>query len=104
MKPARRRGTAIVLAALCWALILAGRANGQSLGGQISYTGGVGPIGSSRPLCLCIYADAQLHNSFGCLIYRSNPTPYHLSGLGAGNLYLIAFVDVHSNEEHDGDE
>jgi hypothetical protein len=54
-------------------------------------------------LCLCLYADAQLLNGLGCLIYRSNPVNFTITGLGAIDYYAVA-VDLHLNERLDADE
>jgi hypothetical protein len=85
-------------------LLAGGGAHAQDLGGQIEYTGNAGPIGNQRPLCLCVYSDAQLLSGLGCLIFRSNAVRYHIDSLGAGDYYLIAFVDLHVNVRLDPDE
>jgi hypothetical protein len=78
-------------------------AQGQVVGGQITYTGALGPISRDRPLCLCLYTDAQLTHGLGCFIFRNNPAPYSIT-LGDGSFYLVAFVDLHINERLDPDE
>ena len=86
-------------------LLLAGRrAHAQDFGGQIEYTGDAGPIGNQRPLCLCVYSDAQLLGGLGCLIFRTNAAHYRIDSLAAQDYYLIAFVDLHLNERLDPDE
>ena len=85
-------------------ILLAGAASAATVSGKIDYSGTLGPIGSQRPLCLCLYADAQLLNELGCLIYRTNPVNFTITGLGAQNYYAVAFVDLHLNERLDADE
>ena len=84
--------------------LLAGTASGQSVSGKIDYSGALGPIDSRRPLCLCLYADAQLLSGLGCLIYSTNAVNFTISGLGAVDYYAVAFVDLHRNERLDADE
>ena len=86
------------------ALLAGSAAHAQDFGGQIEYTGDAGPIGNRRPLCLCVYSDAQLLSELGCAIFHSNPVRYRIDSLGAGDYYLIAFVDLHINERLDADE
>ncbi|MDX2167503.1 MAG: EF-hand domain-containing protein [Deltaproteobacteria bacterium] len=85
-------------------LLLAARgARAQSFGGALNYTGALGPVGNQKPLCVCLYTDAALNNSIGCLILRRNDTTYHVA-VGNRSYYAIAFLDLHINERHDADE
>lgn len=84
--------------------LCAGRARALSFGGEVTYSGALGPVGPSRPLCLCLYADASLRVGIGCLIHNANPWSYHLNGLNVPTYYAVAFLDVHSNERRDPDE
>src|SRR5262245_6897897 len=102
--PVARWSNAWAALVLAGALLACGRAHGQGVGGEIDYTGSLGPIGDQRPLCLCLYTDAQLLNGIGCLIYRTNPVHWNLSGRGPGPFYMVAFVDLHINEQLDPDE
>lgn len=81
-----------------------GPVHAQGISGQIEYTGAAGPIGTQRPLCLCVYSDAQLLNGLFCLILRRNAAHYSIDSLGPGDYYLVAFVDLHVNESLDPDE
>ena len=103
-RAARWFRTCLTLALCCGAATIAGRAHGQGFGGQISYIGGLGPIAQQRPLCLCVYNDAQLLDGRGCLIFHQNPVTYGINSLNPGDYYLVAFVDLHPNEQLDADE
>jgi hypothetical protein len=83
-----------------------GRAPAQDnrIAGRIEYTGGLGPVGSRRPLCLCVYTDAEMRVDIGCLIFRSNPVTYQITGLAARDFYVVAFVDLEINERLDPEE
>jgi hypothetical protein len=102
----RRRAFSVALAlGLGGGLLLTGdSAHAQGFGGLIEYTGAAGTIGSQRPLCLCVYSDAQLLGGLGCFIFRTNAVRYRIDSLGAEDYYLIVFVDVHVNEQLDPDE
>jgi hypothetical protein len=102
MKARDRIGAPVALAIAM--LMLAGATSAQIVSGKIDYSGTLGPIGSQRPLCLCLYADAQLLNGLGCLIYRTNPANFRITGLSAIDYYAVAFVDLHLNERLDADE
>jgi hypothetical protein len=84
-------------------LMVARGARAQSFGGALNYTGALGPVGSRKPLCVCLYTDAALTASIGCLLLRSNDTSYHVA-VGNRSYYAIAFLDLHINERHDPDE
>jgi hypothetical protein len=94
--------TLVLASYLCLAL-LASRAEAQGFGGTLGYTGELGPVNSSRPLCLCVYRDADLRISLGCLISNRNNASYTIE-LGRSDYHLIGFLDIHINERIDPDE
>jgi hypothetical protein len=72
-------------------------------GGTMGYTGKLGPVSARLPLCLCVYRDAALNVSLGCLISGRNNVTYEVD-LGRNDYHLIAFLDIHINERVDPDE
>jgi hypothetical protein len=76
----------------------------RAFSGRIAYTGALGPITASRPLCLCVYTMPDLSNRIGCLLYGRNDVRYDLGNLGNRDYYLIAFVDLRINERRDAQE
>lgn len=90
------------IGALGLGLALAARA--EAFSGVVSYDGGLGPVNGQKPLCVCVYTDADLTNGLGCLILRRNAAAYALNNLGNRDYYLIAFLDLHINERLDPDE
>jgi hypothetical protein len=95
---------AIAAAAVALAATSAGAGGGnEGFGGTIGYTGKLGPVSSRRPLCLCVYQDAGLRVSLGCLIYSRNNSSYQIE-LGRTDYHLIGFLDIHVNERLDPDE
>ncbi len=95
-----RFGRALVL--FLAVVTIAGAA--RAFSGKINYTGGLGPIGNRRPLCICVFKTPELTQSIGCLpVYRNNTT-YDTGGLTDRDYYVIAFVDLHINERRDADE
>jgi hypothetical protein len=99
----RSRRRRVLAAALLSVALLAGRSWAGTVRGNISYRGELGPVGSRRPLCLCVFTDANLLNSIGCLIFRNNDVAYNLN-LGNRDYYLIAFLDLQINEVLDPNE
>lgn len=71
--------------------------------GTMSYRGELGPVDSQRPLCLCVFTDADLRNSIGCLIFRRNDVGFDLN-LADRDYYLIGFLDLQINEVLDPNE
>jgi hypothetical protein len=69
----------------------------------VTYTGDLGPVSSARPLCLCVYLDADLQSSLGCAIAWSNPNAFQIS-LSPRDYFLIAFLDLDDNERPDSNE
>jgi hypothetical protein len=76
------------------------------IGGRLNYTGSLGPVGPRRPLCICVFTDAALTHSLGCVIVTANDLTYTISTTTHTDVdyYLIAFLDLHVNERHDADE
>lgn len=72
--------------------------------GTITYNGGYGPIGGARHLCLCVYGDPELKTGFGCLIRTSNHASFSFGAASRTDYYLVAFVDIHLNDQLDPDE
>jgi len=64
----------------------------------VTYTGNLGPVSNSRPLCLCVYADANLHDRLGCYISWQNGVLFQVLGLSPTEYYFIAFLDPDFNE------
>ncbi len=93
------------LARLSALLVLAGAgaAQAQSFGGALQYGGALGPVSAARPLCVCLYTDAALTRSIGCLIRPRNDTTY-TANVGNRDYYAVAFLDVHKNDRQDADE
>jgi hypothetical protein len=101
---AKLRGIALAAVTLSFfVLSTAGSAEAQGFGGRVSYTGALGPVNAERPLCLCIYTGPALTGGLGCLILRRNDATYDIE-LGGADYYVIAFLDIHSNERLDADE
>jgi hypothetical protein len=61
-------------------------------------------VSAARPLCLCFFADPQLEIRYGCYIFSSNGAGYQFTQAGNDSYYLVAFLDIHINEEVDADE
>jgi hypothetical protein len=78
-------------------------ADAQGFRGTLGYSGDLGPVSSSRPLCLCVYRDPALTLSLGCLIAGRNNASYEVD-IGRADYYLIGFLDIHVNERVDPDE
>lgn len=85
--------------------ILVAASSRADFGGYLAYRGGLGPVGVQRPLCLCLYTDPSFTRRYGCAIYTVNERRYGIgTPPGAGDYYLVAFLDVHINERLDPDE
>jgi hypothetical protein len=96
----------VAVAAVAVVLAAASAAAGgeaPGFGGTLGYTGELGPVNSNRPLCLCVYRDADLRISLGCLISTHNNAHYTIE-LGRNDYHLIGFLDIHINERLDPDE
>ncbi len=89
--------------ALCCAAFPSGAA-GQGFGGQLNYTGALRPVGSRRPLCVCVYSDAAFKHRLGCLITSTNNMPYEINTRDNADYYVVAFLDLHINERLEADE
>jgi hypothetical protein len=101
---ARRLAAVLILLVTCSAVVVARRADAQGFSGELSYTGSLGPVNSGRPLCVCIYTDAQLTKRLGCVIDSSNDTRYFVNTRAATDYFAVAFLDIHVNERLDPDE
>jgi len=101
-----QRFAMVVVAAFCCLAVGLSRAHAQTaiIGGTLNYTGSLGPVSGSRPLCLCLYSDPDLQLEIGCAIYTSNNVQYRITLGSAGDYYLIAFVDLLGNESLDPSE
>lgn len=85
-------------------LVLAASARtARAFSGTIRYDGELGPVSGQRPLCLCFFTDPELTNGLGCYLYGRNDVGFQIQ-LGNRDYYLIAFLDLHLNEQHDADE
>jgi hypothetical protein len=96
-----RTTAAALVVALC--ILVAARAGAQ-ISGRVNYTGGLGPVGPERPLCLCLSRDPQLQVFLGCFIFQTSTATYRFTRLFPADYYLIAFLDIHINERPDPDE
>lgn len=79
-------------------------ARAQGISGTVNYTGNLGPVNGRRPLCLCLYSDANLRHALGCLIFSSSRAPFRINTFNTNNYYLIAFLDIDLNETVDANE
>lgn len=70
----------------------------SGIAGTVTYTGTLGPVSGRRPLCICVYADANFTVGIGCIILSSNPTPYNIATFKTRTYYLVAFLDLDENE------
>lgn len=75
-----------------------------SINVMMTYTGSLGPVSSERPLCLCAYNDADLHDQYRCYISYENHVAVQISAFGPTNYFLMAFVDLDGNEFADSNE
>lgn len=64
----------------------------------VTYTGNLGPVVRRRPLCLCVYLDADLQRDAGCYISSANGVAFQVSAFSATDYFLIAFLDLDENE------
>src|SRR5262245_58071672 len=64
----------------------------------VTYSGNMGPVGNRRPLCLCVYLDADLQNSAGCYISTNNAVTFQVNAFNDTDYFLIAFLDPDQNE------
>lgn len=100
---ARRVAALLIFLGACGAA-MPGRAAAQGFSGKLSYTGSLGPVSARRPLCVCIYTDAQLTKRLGCVIESANDSHYSVNTRTAIDYFVIAFLDIHVNERLDPDE
>lgn len=70
----------------------------------VTYTGNLGPVSNSRPLCLCVYADASLQDRLGCFISGQNGATFPISSLSPTDYFFIAFLDPNFDEVVNSDE
>ena len=70
----------------------------------VTYTGNLGPVSNSRPLCLCVYADANLQDRLGCFIWAHNGATFQIAGLSPIDYFFIAFLDPNFDEVVNSDE
>lgn len=70
----------------------------------VTYTGALGPVSNTWPLCLCVYSDPDLQQIVVCYISYSNGTPFTVTGLDTSAYYLIAFLDPNFDEQVNPDE
>jgi len=101
--PARRVAAVLILIGACGAAAAPGRALAQGFSGELTYTGSLGPVTDRRPLCVCIYTDAELTSPLGCVI-KSRNGPYSVNTRTPTTYFVIAFLDIHVNERLDPDE
>lgn len=100
-------GAALSLFLLASSLMsVAAPARAQSTGvrATVTYIGGLGPVGNARPLCLCVYYDADLEQGLGCLVARNNGAVMQLPTDDTRDYYFIAFLDRNRDEGHDVNE
>ncbi|HVM95363.1 MAG TPA: hypothetical protein VMT89_03190, partial [Candidatus Acidoferrales bacterium] len=58
------RASLLAVVSVAWLAWAASVAQAQSgFAGKLNYTGSLGPISASRPLCLCVYTDRNLQNN-----------------------------------------
>lgn len=100
---ARRVAAVLILLGVGSGAAAPGRCLAQ-FSGELTYTGSLGPVKASRPLCVCVYTDAQLTKRLGCVIESSNDTQYSINSRTATDYFVIAFLDIHINERLDPDE
>ncbi len=96
--------TAVSAAVVVWCCTSLTASPAQAgFGGQLEYTGTLGPIGQHRPLCICFFTNPELTTGPGCFKFTTNPVRYNLN-YNTGQYYLRAFVDIHVNDRYDTDE
>ena len=89
----------VLLAAGCTLLTPAPAGAQSGVAGKISYTGHLGPVSQTRPLCLCFYTDPNLENAAACVVFATNDTSYRVSTFDTNTYYLVAFLDLDENEQ-----
>lgn len=101
--PARRVAAVLILVGACSGAAAPSRALAQGFSGALTYTGSLGPVTDRRPLCVCVYTDAELTSRLGCVI-KSDNGPYSVNTRTPTTYFVIAFLDIHVNEQLDPDE
>ena len=104
----RRLRICRVVAAAVLALALSvqpSAAQGQSgFRVKVTYDGSLGPVSSTRPLCFCLFADADLQSELGCFISSRNGATFQYVSGDTGRYFVIAFLDLQRNERVDANE
>jgi len=79
-------------------------AEAATIQATVTYAGNLGPVSGRRPLCLCVYLDADLQRDAGCYISSVNGVAFQVNAFSDTDYFLTAFLDLDENEGLSADE